>query len=249
MADFDIAFPLTVAHEGYYVSQDYWRARGDNKSGETYMGIDRIANPGWAGWPIIDAYKASHGAIAYNTRLPQSLGLEPLVEATAKANYWDHIHGDEIKDQDMANLIFESYWGSGSFGITQVQQSINKISDQPVNLDGVFGVDTLNAVNNAPQAPLYSQIYNDRKDWYVSKLNQGNPNASGWLTRLGSFPSSISEAQQDISIAADATVQAVAANPIITVVAILFLISGCALAYYQFFYVKNTTQLLSNGNQ
>ena len=248
MADFSIAFPITVAHEGYYVSQDYWRAHGDSKSGETYMGIDRIANPGWAGWPILDQYKASPGPIAYNTRLPESLGLEPLVEATAKANYWDHIHGDEIKDQDMANLIFESYWGSGSFGISQVQQSINKVIDQPVSLDGVFGQDSLAAVNNAPQAQLYSQIYNDRKNWYISKLNQGNPNAPGWLARLGTFPSSIAEAEQNVSVAAKATAQAVSENPILIIVAVLFLLSGCALAYYQFFYLKSN-QIISNGNQ
>ena len=249
MADFNLAYPKTSANEGYYVSQEYWRAHKNQYSGETYMGVDRIANPSWSGWPIIDSYKAQHGPIAYNTRLPQSLGLEPLVKQYAKEKYWDTIRGDEINDQDIAQMIFEQKWG-GYSGIKGVQNVINTLTPDQIAVDGSIGNDTLDKINSLPPNQLYQALYDDRMNWINTTGARLEPTAvSGWTTRLQGFQKTLADVALQASDAANTAEQAAAANPIITVVAILFLISGCALAYYQFFYVKNTTQLLSNGNQ
>lgn len=235
MASFHIAFQKTIPHEGGYLSAAQ-AAKQQDSGGETYMGISRNNNPDWPGWPIIDAYKAQHGVPAWNSFLPESLGLTPLVEARAKTKYWDVINGDSIADQDMANLLFELYWGSGNFGIKQAQKSLNKVIAKPVSVDGVLGKDTVSAINAAPQSQLYSQIYQDRKSWYQSKLAAGNPNADTWLSRLSDFPAEIA---QKISVAKDKTVQVVKENPILTVIALLMILGASALTYYQFFY-RNT---------
>ena len=192
MADFNIAFPIVESGEGYYVSEEFWREHHDNVSGETYMGIDRIQNPNWAGWAIIDAYKAKNGQIPYNTRLPLSLGLEPLVAVFAKARFWDVFHGDLIQNQSIANLIGEMNYMSGSFGIQQVQGSINKlIAPKVIAVDGAMGSATVGDINSLPQAQLYETIYNTRKSWYLLKKQQGDPNAGGWLNRLAQLPATI----------------------------------------------------------
>lgn len=192
MADFSIAFPIVISGEGYYVSQEFWRAHHDEVSGETYMGIDRIQNPNWAGWPIIDEYKAEHGAIPYNTRLPLSLGLEPLVMAVAKTKYWDTFLGDQINNQDTANLIAEIDFMSGSFGIKQVQGAVNTlIAPQTIDVDGEIGTTTMGYINRLPYQELYAKIYNTRKAWYQAKQQQGSANAAGWLKRLAQLPATL----------------------------------------------------------
>lgn len=239
MANFHVAFSKTIPHEGGYVSAA--RAiKVQDSGGETYMGISRNNNPDWAGWPIIDSYKAAHGIPGYNFFFPDQLGLTALVEQRAKERYWDAIKGDEIADQDMANLIFELFWGSGGFGVKQAQKSLNKVIQNPVSVDGVLGKDTVAAINSAPQAALYSQIYNDRQSWYQSKLEAGNPNAKGWLSRLADYPSQISEQiAEQVVVAKEVVVKTVSENPTLTIVALLFIISSTALVYYQFFYSQN----------
>ena len=193
MADFDIAYPKTSGNEGYYVSQEFWRANGNTNSGETYMGVDRIQNPSWEGWAIIDQYKAQNGTPPYNFRFPVSLGLEDLVKQYAKEKYWDTIRGDEIDNQDVAQMVFEQIWG-GYGGIPRIQEVINTMVSPPIGVDGVVGNDTLTQINTLPQDQLYQAIWNDRKNWIETVGAKVEPSAvSGWLDRLNRFRKSIVE--------------------------------------------------------
>ena len=194
MADFEIAYPKTSGNEGYYVSQDFWRSHGNNSSGETYMGVDRIQNPNWAGWDIIDQYKATNGTPPYNFRFPVELGLEDLVKDEAKQKYWDAIKGDQIQNQDIAQMVFEQVWG-GYGGIARIQEVINGISNQPpIDVDGVVGRDTLTMLNTLPQDQLYQAIWDDRKNWIETVGAKFEPSAvTGWLNRLDTFRKSLVE--------------------------------------------------------
>jgi len=247
MANFSIAFKKTVGHEGGYVPSDY-AIKVQDSGGETYMGIARNYNPEWEGWAIIDRYKAQFGVPKWNFFFPESLGLSKMVEAQAKKKYWDAINGDQIQNQELANLLFELYWGSGGLGIKQAQRSLNKVIDRPVAVDGVLGKDTLTAINSADQSALYEQIYNDRKGWYESKLQAGNPNAKGWLNRLAKYPVAIAVLEKAQEVATQAQVTAgVAAqkakeNPVMVLIAMLFLTGGAAMAYYYYFQQQNKLQ-------
>jgi len=194
MADFNVSYPLVISGEGYYVSQEYWRAHHDNVSGETYMGIDRIQNPNWPGWAIIDQYKAANGPIPYNTRLPLSLGLEQMVLSVVKEKYWDTFRGDQIQTQAIATLIFEMDYMSGGWGIKEVQKAINTLLPpaQAIGVDGGIGSVTLGYINSLPQDQLYAAIYNGRKGWYEQEQQAGNSNADGWLKRWALLPCQLS---------------------------------------------------------
>ena len=244
MADFNIAFPKTVSNEGYYVSQEWARAHGDSRSGETYMGIDRGANPTWEGWAVIDRYKAQHGTPGWNFRFPVELGLEDMVKKRAKALYWDAIKGDEIQNQDVAEIIFEQKWG-GYGGIKRIQQVMNTMLPNPVKANGVVGSDTLTAINSLPPAKLHSAIWNDRKTWIETvgaKVNAGA--VKGWLSRLDRFKSSIGEditrAEQAISETAHKGLDIVKKKPVILVTGVvLLLVSGFFI--YKYYSTRQTT--------
>jgi hypothetical protein len=244
MASFSIANKLTTGHEGYYVSEAFWRARGDNRSGETYLGIDRKANPNWQGWPVIDAYKANFQSPAwwnsnasYNFRFPAHLGLEAMKDAKFKADYWDPIKGDQIKNQELANLIFDIHIMSGNFGVMQIQRSINRLLDEPLAVDGKIGTKTLEKINDPLYtAGIYTQIRQDRLDWYKQK---NNSNTAGWVNRLNKFPQSIAEAVEE---AKEKVKEAYDENPTLFIIgSILLVLGGLALTYFSFQYYSKQT--------
>jgi len=241
VANFDLAYPLTVNNEGYYVSQEWARAHGDNHSGETYMGVDRIANPTWPGWKIIDQYKATNGPIPYNTRLPVSLGLEDLVKQYAKQNYWDVIKGDQIADQGVAQMIFEQKWG-GYSGIQGVQKVINSlIAPDSIKVDGGIGPDTLAKINSLPPDTLHDALYNERLNWINTVGQKVNANAvKGWTDRLKRFERSITgqvlQTAQSVSAAASDfvadPVAAVKKNPVIFIGGLTMVFTSLALLVF-----------------
>jgi lysozyme family protein len=235
MADFNKAYPKTVSNEGYYVSQDWFRTHGDRNSGETYMGVDRIQNPSWEGWAIIDRYKAQHGAIPYNTRLPQELGLEDMVKAEAKKKYWDAIHGDDIQDQDVAQMMFEQVWG-GYGGITRIQKVINTMYSPALKIDGGVGRDTLIAVNSIDPNKLYQAIYDDRKNWIQTTGKKVNAKAvGGWLSRLERFRKDVSDdiqaASESVGKAISYTTDTFKRNPVLLFSGVAIVLLGFGLLY------------------
>lgn len=194
-ADFRTAFDKSIAHEGGYVSPEY-AAKVKDSGGETYMGIARNYNKDWPGWKIIDAVKKQR-KLKWNEQINDAK-LTALVYDQAKKKYWDAIRGDAINNQQIAELIFELFWASGGLGIKQTQNALNQVISPDIKVDGVFGNDTLNKINTAPQSQLYSAIYNERKNFYESKKAAGNPNAKGWLTRLATWPAEIVETGKEL---------------------------------------------------
>ena len=245
MADFNIAYPKTVSNEGYYVSQDWFRSHGDRNSGETYMGIDRIQNPSWEGWAVIDRYKAQHGTPAYNFRFPVSLGLEDMVKARAKKNYWDAIHGDDIQDQDVAQMMFEQVWG-GYGGIKRIQNVINTMYSPPIKVDGGVGTETLTAINNIDSNRLYQGIYEDRKKWIETTGKAVNAAAvGGWLSRLERFRkdvvSDIQQASESAGQAFSSVSETLKRNPVLLFSGVALVLLGIGL-FYEFANSKNNSQ-------
>ena len=99
MADFDTAYAITRIHEGGYVNNP------KDTGGETYKGVSRKNNPGWAGWAIIDEQKQKPG-FPGNLK-SRTAELDPLVRQLFKANYWDVVWGDRILHQKVANDLFD----------------------------------------------------------------------------------------------------------------------------------------------
>jgi lysozyme family protein len=134
MADFLQAYKLTVGEEGLY-SND----AGDS-GGETVLGLTRNADGSWDGWKLVDQYKSK-------PNFPDNLNgiksaLDTLAKPYYKKKYWDKIRGDEIKNQQEANRIYDTYVNTGSSGVSLAQRAMGIIET------GFMDDHTLNTLNN-----------------------------------------------------------------------------------------------------
>lgn len=175
MADFLTAYNNTLGHEkGWTV---------DN-GGQTYKGISRKGWPKWIGWKLIDQLA---GRFGYPKRggYWDSPQLDQLVLDFYKENYWKRISGDAIRNQVLANFIYDFVMNSNS-ALIQINRGLGARVTNTVNED------TLKIINERP-AFAYLTIYNIRKN-HIERLSQ-NPklkrNKAGWVARLKSFPASI----------------------------------------------------------
>ena len=99
MADFLIAFNRTEKNEG----KDIWTKVDGDSGGETWSGISRKANPSWSGWKILDQIKNKKNGQKIST--PE---LEESKQSLYRTNYWNTICGDEIKNQKVANDLYDT---------------------------------------------------------------------------------------------------------------------------------------------
>ena len=99
MADFLIAFNRTEKNEG----KDIWTKVDGDSGGETWSGISRKANPSWSGWKILDQIKNKKNGQKIST--PE---LEERKQSLYRNNYWILIWGDEIKNQKVANDLYDT---------------------------------------------------------------------------------------------------------------------------------------------
>ena len=130
-----------------------------------------------------------------------TLGIEPTLENLKnlsdgqaskiyKKGYWDKIRGDEIKDQNLANIVFDFYVNAGKNAAKLLQQVINKLGGNLV-VDGIIGSVTMEALAKLDQKKVYMLYKKSRVDYY-QRLCERNPRLKkflkGWLNRVNSFP-------------------------------------------------------------
>jgi lysozyme family protein len=124
MAEFNPAFEKMLRDEGGYQLTDIPGDRG----GQTYAGIARKPNPGWAGWQFID--RKDFGSAT------------PLVREFYKSNFWDRVRGDDITNQAIAETIFNFAVNTGIGVASKLAQLI--VGTTP---DGAIGPKTLERLN------------------------------------------------------------------------------------------------------
>lgn len=99
-----------------------------------------------------------------------------------KDGYWDKCKADEIDSQIIANIIVDWVWMSG------VKTAVKKIQKLlGVEVDGIVGRETINAINNCDEDILFNDIYNERVRFYtniVEKKPSQKIFLNGWLNRL-----------------------------------------------------------------
>lgn len=99
MANFDEAYQRTLKFEGGWVNDN-------NDSGkETYKGISRVYEKNWEGWKIVDAYKKKPN---FPKNLEADKKLQELVKSCYRKNYWNVIWGDKIRNQKVANDLYDT---------------------------------------------------------------------------------------------------------------------------------------------
>lgn len=164
MANFASGYKaVIVPNEGGYVPLATAISIGDS-GGETYKGVSRNNNPSWPGWGIIDKYKAQYGIPKLNYYFV-SPALDKMVYDLGYKNYWQINKLDSVNSQAIANLIMDIDYGSGPYiGAISAQRALG------ITADGDIGTQTLNAINNANQSKLLTDLVAYREQWL--KTNQ-----------------------------------------------------------------------------
>lgn len=98
MADFEKAFQRTEKHEG----KNVWTNIDGDSGKETWSGISRAANPKWSGWAILDKIPNKK-----NNQVISTPELERLKRELYKSNYWNPVWGDRIKNQKVAEDMYD----------------------------------------------------------------------------------------------------------------------------------------------
>lgn len=125
MAEFEPAFEKMILNEGGYSLHTVKADRG----GMTYAGISRNFHPYWPGWRLIDED-------------PDNPVLTEMVREFYRENFWNRIHGDEIKSQAIAQSVFDFAVNAGIKTAVKLAQIIVKATP-----DGIMGPKTLEALN------------------------------------------------------------------------------------------------------
>ncbi len=172
MANFNQAYNTTAGHEAGWTV--------DN-GGQTYKGISRKGWPNWQGWPLIDTWIRFNGQPKKGSYF-NNPAINNLVLVFFKKNYWDKIMGDFIKNQTVANFLYDFYVNTNS-AIVLVNKGLGARNGNTINED------SLKIINERP-AFAYQVMYNLRKKVYT-KLS-AKPGlkkySEGWFARLESFP-------------------------------------------------------------
>lgn len=100
-------------------------------------------------------------------------------------HYWKTLYS-QIESQPLANKLFDM---GVLFGIETAVEYLQSVLAPPVACDGVFGVETLDAVNQSDPAVLLSSYKTAMKRRAVG-ISNSNPNdgadLAGWLRRINS---------------------------------------------------------------
>lgn len=175
MANFKPAFDKTINFEGGYSNHP-----NDNGK-ETYMGISRVFWPKWAGWAIIDRYKASPMSVKQlDSVLAGNIELQSLVEDFYRANFWNPIKGDDINDQDVANNIYDFAVNSGVGRASRYAQRIAGVTE-----DGQIGNISIGAINSCDN---FVEQYKEARLAFFKKIVANDPSQNvflrGWTNRV-----------------------------------------------------------------
>ena len=164
--------PIVAKWEGGFVNDPI------DKGGATNMGVTVGA------WKQLGYDKNGDGLI--NNADMKLLSKDDFKFVLRK--YWDKWQADKIKNQSIANILVDWYWGSGKWGIVIPQRDI-----LGVPADGLVGEKTiakLNEMIDKDSEDLFEKIYAARVI-FLDNIVKNNPSQKrfikGWKNRLSDF--------------------------------------------------------------
>jgi lysozyme family protein len=190
MSLFDIAYDITMQHEGGYAFDPV------DTGGETYKGIARRFHPNWTGWGYIDAAKLTHsGKKDFLESLGNNMELRMAVRLFYISNFWNIFSGDDIKEQILANTLFDTAVSMGaSRAILFLQKGLNVLNKnatlwEDLVEDGQFGNKThavLLKISSEDTKILVKMIMVLRGGHYIEFMRKSpiqEKFARGWFNR------------------------------------------------------------------
>lgn len=132
--------------------------------------------------------------------------IKSLTVADAKKVYkklfWDKIRGDEIKNQDVAFIIFSIYIGSPANSRKILARALKNIWHKEYKVSNPYSDEVLKAINRANPKKLFYEIKEEKRK-YLESLRVSYPEfIEGWLNRLNSYEFTKSRKKLVITIAA-----------------------------------------------
>lgn len=190
MADFKIANQLTKGNEGGLANSSADRGK------LTWRGIASAFWPAWAGWPTVLKALADAGNNVAKAEaiLLKDAGLQALVDAFYKKNFWDVYGLDQVTDQGIANEMFDTGVNMG-VGIESkfLQRALNMTNRSQrlypdLAVDGAIGAKTIATLNSHPDKRLVLKILNVLQGArYISLLEADTTQevfAESWFSRV-----------------------------------------------------------------
>lgn len=185
MASFKEAYGKTMGHEGGYAND------ADDAGGETYKGISRVYNPGWAGWATIDTAKNGPN---FPGSLDENMALQIQVGAFYKDRYWDVNRLDEMQ-QSIAEEMFDTGVNMGTSRAAKFfQKSLNYLNRNEelyasLSVDGKIGPASLSAYNLVleDEIVLLSMLNTLQGEHYMNYMDDSPSQkkyARGWFKRV-----------------------------------------------------------------
>jgi lysozyme family protein len=148
VSEFLPALAFTLPQEGGYANDPV------DAGGETYRGVARNKHPEWEGWPIVDDLKAWPG---FPHNLAGNAEIQDMVVKFYQRSFWNPLLA-QIKDQAIANKIFDLGVNEGQKEITLITQRACNDCGQETEVDGKLGSATIKSINAADPDQLMKAI-------------------------------------------------------------------------------------------
>lgn len=105
--------------------------------------------------------------------------------------YWDiATNGGAIKNSTVAAQMFEWFWGSGYDGLKSWQKMLNTLYGKKLVVDGIVGINTVNATNSIEPKRILADAINWRIA-FLENIVKNDPSQArfikGWKNRVNAF--------------------------------------------------------------
>lgn len=102
--------------------------------------------------------------------------------------YYDKYRLNSISNFNIKLITIDTIYNLGVVGIKLIQKSINEISDQNICIDGIFGTQTIKALNSVDEHLYIEKLKILRIEYYKTR-NHFKKYGNGWLRRINEITS------------------------------------------------------------
>lgn len=114
--------------------------------------------------------------------------------AIYKRNFWDRIKGDDIKNQWVAEIIYDAYVNQSGWTRKMLEDTLQN-TGKPTSVSVPLKKDTIDAINSVSPAQFFNEFKKQRKLRYeeTSKRPNQAKYLKGWMNRLSKFDNQLLE--------------------------------------------------------